>query len=122
MTRATKWLAGLTGLLGLWLIVAPFVFTVPTTPLWNAVIVGIVIAIIGGYNYYRTTQDQEVGTWGAGLNTLLGLWMIAAPFVFGVSGLPLWNAVSVGILVALFAGYNTYVGTRGGQKRRAQPT
>lgn len=40
---------------------------------------------------------------------LLALWVIAAPFVFGVGTTVMWNDVIVGGLVAVFAGYNAYV-------------
>lgn len=99
-------------MLGLWLIVAPFLLGAPTADLWNDVIVGGLIAVLAGYNWYRTTQGEEVSTSGAALNSLLGLWLIAAPFVFGVSGALLWNDVIVGIIVASLAGYDIYVGNK----------
>ncbi|UHQ99261.1 SPW repeat protein (plasmid) [Natrinema zhouii] len=104
----TKWLAGLNSLLGLWLIVAPFIFEAPTGDLWNDVIVGASIVVIGGYNYYRAANQQSVSTGAATLNALLGLWLIIAPFVFGVGGVLLWSDVIVGVIVASFAAYNVY--------------
>lgn len=122
MTEATKWLAGINAVLGLWLIAAPFVFSgVPQTSVWNAVIVGALIAIIGGYNWYLTTQDKEVSTSGAGLNTLLGLWLIAAPFLFNPGTTMLWNNVIVGAAVAILAGYNTYVANQARTAATAEP-
>lgn len=56
MTTTTKWLAGTNAVLGLWLIVVPFVFDVPTAAMWNAVIVGTLIAVFGGYNTYAATE------------------------------------------------------------------
>ena len=114
VSTTTKWLAGLNALLGLWLIAAPFVFGVPTTAMWNAVIVGALIAILGGYNYYLTTQGQEVNVSVAALNVLLGLWVIVAPFVFQPGTVALWNDVIVGALVAIFGGYNAYEANRAG--------
>lgn len=112
VSTTTKWLAGLNALLGLWLIAAPFVFDVPTAAMWNAVIVGGLIAVLGGYNYYLTTQDQEVSVSVAGLNGLLGLWVIAAPFVFQPGTAALYNDVFVGALVAIFGGYNAFKANR----------
>lgn len=112
MSTTTKWLAGLNGLLGLWLIAAPFVFTVPTAATWNAVVVGGLIAVLGGYNYYLTTSGEEVSAVAAAVNALLGLWVIAAPFVFQPGTAALWNDVIVGALVAIFGGYNAYEATR----------
>jgi hypothetical protein len=112
VSTTTKWLAGLNSLLGLWLIAVPFVLTVPTTAMWNAVIVGGLIAVLGGYNYYLTSQGEEVSVAVASLNTLLGLWVIAAPFVFRPGTVALWNDVIVGALVASFGGYNAYRANR----------
>lgn len=121
MTTTTKWLAGLNAILGLWLIVAPFVFGVTGGSLWNAVIVGALIAIVGAYNWYLTMGDEEVTVGGAGVNTLLGLWLIAAPFVFTPVTAMLWNNVVVGVLVAIFGGYNTYVANQAGSRPTAEP-
>lgn len=109
VTTTTKWLAGLNGLLGLWLIAVPFVFSVTTNAMWNAIVIGILIAALGGYNFYLTTRDEEVNATATGANTLLGLWVVVAPFVFNPGTTALYNDVIVGALVAIFAGYNTYV-------------
>jgi hypothetical protein len=110
MTRTTKWLSAANATLGLWLIVAPFVLATSTAGMWNDVVIGLVIATVGTYNYYLTTQGKEVSRSAAGLNALAGLWMIVAPFVLGgIGGAALWSDVTVGLLVTLFAGYNGYV-------------
>lgn len=106
VSTTIKWLAGINGLLGLWMIAAPFIWGAPAVDLWNDVIVGVLIAGIAGYNYYREANDQSASQGSAVVNTLLGLWLIAAPFVFGVDGVLLWNDVIVGAIVTLFAGYN----------------
>lgn len=111
MDTTTKSLAGINTILGFWLIIAPFVFEAPTSDLWNDIIVGAAIVFLAGYNYYRETDQQPMSTGSAGLNLLLGFWLIVAPFITGVSGRLLWNDVIVGILVASFAGYNTYRAT-----------
>lgn len=121
MTATTKWLAGLNSLLGLWLIAVPFVISVPTNAMWNAVVVGILIATLGGYNYYLTTQGDEVNATLAGVNALLGLWVIAAPFAFNPGMMALWNDIIVGALVAIFGGYNAYI-ARGGAQSPGQAT
>jgi hypothetical protein len=124
MTRTTKWLAGTNALLGLWLIVAPFVLATSTAGLWNDVVFGLVIASVGTYNYYLTTQGREVSTAAAGLNVVAGLWMIAAPFVLGgITGAAMLSDVTVGVLVTLFAGYNSYVSSgTGADSGRSEST
>ena len=106
VSSTVKWLAGVNGLLGLWMIVFPFLFAAPPTDLWNDVIVGTVIAGLAAYNYYRESKGEVASRVSAALNMLLGLWLIAAPFVFGVEGALLWNDVIVGTTVTLLAGYN----------------
>lgn len=108
----TKWFAGLNALFGLWLIAVPFVISVPNAAMWNAVIVGGLVATLGGYNYYLTTQGREVSVGAATTNAILGLWVIFAPFALHVGTTALWNDVVVGSLIALFAGYNGYEASR----------
>lgn len=120
MGTTTKWLAGANAVLGLWLIAAPFVFGVSGTGLWNAVIVGSLIAIVGGYNWYLTTKGEEVSVAGAGFNALLGLWVIAAPFLFDPGTSALWNDVIVGVVVSSLGGYNAYAANEA-KTQTAQP-
>lgn len=57
--------AGLVALLGLWMIIAPFVvFEVATDLLWSDVISGIIVAAIGGYNAYAGRETAGTGTAG----------------------------------------------------------
>lgn len=120
MSTTTKWLAGTNAVLGLWLIAAPFVFGVSDAGLWNAVIIGSLIALASGYNWYLTTQGEEVNRSVAYSVALLGLWVMAVPFVFGVGTAAMWNDVIVGALMATFGGYNGYVSTEQ-QSGQAQP-
>jgi uncharacterized membrane protein len=110
MSTTTKWLAGTNAVLGLWLIAAPFVLGVTVAGLWNAVVVGSLIALASGYNWYLTTTDEEVNRLVAYSAAVLGFWVIAAPFVFGVGTAAMWNDVIVGAVVASFGGYNGYAG------------
>lgn len=120
MTTTTKWLAGSNAVLGLWLLVVPFLFNAPTGALYSALTVGSLVAIVGGYNYYVTTKDKEVSSAGAGFNGLLGLYVIAAPFLFGVPTWVMWNGVIVGSLIALMGFYNAYVAGQSGSESSAQ--
>lgn len=43
---------------------------------------------------------RDWGKWASGLNLILGLALIAVPFLFGHAGVALWNEVVVGALVA----------------------
>lgn len=44
-------------------------------------------------------------------NVVLGFWLILAPFIFGLTGLARWNAIGVGVVIVLLAGYNTVQST-----------
>ncbi len=48
-------------------------------------------------------RQQNAGA--SGLNILLGIWLIIAPFVLGYSGnsTPLWNDIIFGVLIAIRA-------------------
>ena len=121
MSTTTKWLAGTNAVLGLWLIAAPFVLGVTGAGVWNAVVVGSLIALASGYNWYLTTTDEEVNRLVAYSAAVLGLWVIAAPFVFGVGTAATWNDVVVGAVVASFGGYDGYATGRQ-QQRQTQLT
>ena len=59
----SMWAAGLSALLGLWMIVAPFVFTVEGgTVFWNDVVVGALVALMAGYNMYQARRERETVT------------------------------------------------------------
>ncbi|NWG19194.1 MAG: SPW repeat protein [Chloroflexi bacterium] len=106
------WLGVLTMIAGLWFAVSPWVlnFTAETTPFYNAVVVGLLIAICGlfdafGIGRLSLRSMRVFGTIAA----LLGLWAIAAPFVLGiVDGAARWNAILTGIVVLLVSGYDAW--------------
>jgi hypothetical protein len=113
MTRTTERLAGTNMVLGVWLLIAPLLLATSSAGLWNDVLVGAVIAVCGGYNYYLVTQGKAVRFGVASVTALAGLWLLFAPFVLGgITGAAFWNDLAVGALVALFGGYNAYVSTR----------
>jgi hypothetical protein len=88
--------SGINFLLGLWLIVSPWVFGfVPGSgSMWNSVLVGILVAVIA------TIRQGGAGTisW---LNVALGAWMVASPWVFAytVNGDRTWNSIITGAFI-----------------------
>ncbi|MFC4447574.1 SPW repeat domain-containing protein [Halorussus aquaticus] len=119
-TTASKWLSGANALLGLWLFLVPtFVWGVSGANYWNDLLIGAAIAILGAYGFYAATDEGVVPRWSSGLNALLGLWTIAAAFVWTLAGVAFWNAVVVGVLVAAFGGYNAYAGTKATEETTA---
>ncbi len=51
VSQSIKLLASTNVLLGLWLVVAPFLWNAPTADLWSDVIVGALITLLAGYNW-----------------------------------------------------------------------
>ncbi|MCO8243181.1 SPW repeat protein [Haladaptatus sp. AB643] len=108
----SKWASGANVLLGLWLFFIPtFVWSASGASFWNDIIVGAAITIIGAYGVYSATNGDSPANWSNGLNTLLGLWMIASAFIWGGTALLFWNDIVVGVVVAVLAGFATFTGS-----------
>ncbi len=135
-----KWISGLVALIGAWMIAAPFVFEtiwpaqfeLLEAHFWSDVIVGLALLVLGGYNYYRRSDERLANSGVAMLIALLGLWMIATPFVFGIEGadvgmdvladgdLMAWNDVLLGLVVFLLGAYSAYEARDTGTTRPAR--
>ncbi len=86
--------SGINVVLGIWLIISPFVlaFTNNQTAKWNDIATGIAVALLA--------------LWGQSWwNVILGIWLIVSPFVLGFANAPtlLWNNVILGVLVGIVA-------------------
>jgi hypothetical protein len=100
-----------TGILGLILVGAPWIFGYADTSAarWTSVLVGgatLVVSLIEAAKADRETWEY----WAAGL---LGLVAIVAPFVFGFSTYSnaLWSSAGIGILITIFSGTKLFTGT-----------
>lgn len=109
-----KWISMLIALLGLWLLAEAFVLDLGDANFWNDVIIGAALVALGGYNYYRRS-DERFGSVSVGaFVALLGLWLLAAPFVLTPEGtaamdaIPFWNDVIVGLLALVLGAYSAY--------------
>ena len=97
-------------LAGLWEILAPFVigYSSVTGAMVNAVIFGIILLGLGILAAITNSQGSiTVLSW---LNTMLGLWLILAPFVLSynkVTGAVV-NDVTIGIVV-VFLGFRAAI-------------
>jgi hypothetical protein len=91
-----KWKGWTNGVLGLWLLLAPFLGISAKGHYWNDLIVGIIVAVVG----FGMVQGKPWQGWTAGF---LGLWLIIAAFIPGlVSGAGLiWNNIIVGLIVVI---------------------
>lgn len=114
-----KWASWLAALVGLWVLVSPFVLSGAFgsgTPMYSTAIGGVVVLGLSAFGAYsiRTgaeTPPNSLGEIGGWLAALLGLWMAVSPFVLTgeiASGTPMWSNVVAGILAAVLAAYAGY--------------
>lgn len=54
------------------------------------------------------TLDTDAMKWLSGLAALIGLWILASPFVYESTRAGEWNNIAVGAAILLLAGYNFY--------------
>jgi hypothetical protein len=89
--------------LGIWVIISPFVFGVHSpNAVWSNVVAGVLVGILA---LLRWSMHQPGWSW---LNLILGIWLVISPFVLFISGAAMWNNVILGIIVAALALTNTY--------------
>jgi len=98
---ARRWQDWLNLILGLWLIVVPFLGTdmLLSTAAWTGYGFGLVIALLSGLALYRPQ------TWEEWTSLAIGLLLIASPFVLGFTsmGLLMWNYIVIGFVIAVDA-------------------
>ncbi len=104
---------GIIVLVGLWLIVSPFLlgYAGNAVALWDSIIIGIVIGAIALVRAYSTGASF----WLSWFSFVLGLWLIIAPYVLSYSGLNFehWNTTLVGIVVASLSAWSALTPTAG---------
>ena len=54
----------------------------------------------------RDTLNPRVMQWVSGLAALVGLWLVASPFLFEATDTAVWNDTLVGTAIFALAGYN----------------
>jgi hypothetical protein len=107
--------SGINILLGIWLIVSPWVFDYGgRAPVLNSVYVGALISILAAFRL--ATLDRSAGL--SAINLILGLWTIASPWVCGYSANvgAVWDNLLLGIAVATLASWR-WSATLFGQNR-----
>ncbi len=102
-----KPLSWLIAIVGAWELAAPFVLgaTATTAFLADAIIIGVALVVLGVWAALTDLRGTlRTLDW---LNALVGVWLVAAPFVLGYTGVAsaLWNDVLVGIAVAVLGGW-----------------
>jgi hypothetical protein len=93
----THWRDAANFILGLWLIISPWVlaYAMETLPTWNACIVGVIIAVAAAAAFFAFHKWEE---W---VNVVLAAWLIISPFLLGYQAhaTVLWNQIVVGVVV-----------------------
>jgi hypothetical protein len=110
------WLAAVVCLLGLALLVEVVVLELGGGQFWNDVLAGTTLLGGGAYNYYRRSR-AEFGSIGvACLVALVGLWLVASPFLLGsapgvvrtAGSAAVWIDIVVGVLAFGLGTYSAY--------------
>jgi hypothetical protein len=98
-------------ILGLFLLLSPWLVGYSGAPAQNALISGVVIAGLSVAALAAFAQWEE---W---LNLLLGLWVLVSPWVLGFQGTAATVHIAVGILVAALAAIEMWLMQRTPQTR-----
>ena len=115
-TERGKGLSAVIAILGIWMVVEAFWFDLVAAQFWNDVLVGVLLLAVGGYNYYRRADEELGSVAAASVAALAGLWLIAAPFLFGAdvgltettNNLAFWNDIVVGLIALVLGAYSAY--------------
>ncbi len=104
MDRPDRTPSALNVLLSLWLIISPFVLSFAgSTGMWIAVITGAIVLVLAWLRYNSAASAPGL-SW---IVALLGIWLIVAPFLFGMAGVSrlLIDYVIVGIGYIVFGSW-----------------
>ncbi len=99
MQTTTRWQDVLSMLLGFWLLLSPVILGFYTLEMgvavWHSFILGLVVAAVS------IAALTRFYIWEEWVNVVLGLWLIASPFVLGFTGVTeaMWNHIIVGLLI-----------------------
>lgn len=102
-------LAGFAAVLGTWIFWSGVFFTGAGWIILNNVLIGAAIAVLAAYTAARPSGGRLPPLAVPLLIVPLGLWTVAAPFVFGIPmDILFWSNVIMGALVTLLAAASVY--------------
>jgi hypothetical protein len=103
----TRWHDWITLIFGFWLLISPWwlqyftgrPYTDQTAASWNSILFGIAVVYVA---IWALAQPQKWEEW---INLVLGVWLIASPWVLGFHAYTIAtvNLVTVGLVIALFS-------------------
>ncbi|HKL77523.1 MAG TPA: SPW repeat protein [Gammaproteobacteria bacterium] len=101
MQGQTRWQDWANLIFGVWMLLSPAVLAMDTAgaAAWNAYIVGIAVGVIAIIALIQPAGWEEV------VNLLLGLWLLASPWIIGFSAVAaaVTNQVIFGLLIVIGA-------------------
>ncbi|SDJ49370.1 SPW repeat domain-containing protein [Natronorubrum texcoconense] len=113
--RKVSVISAIVAVIGAWVVLSVVaLYDVSQAAFWNNVLVGSVVFLAAGYNYYRVVNDIPLSVGVSGLVALLGIWLIVSPALLemqaglGLTTSPFWSTLGSGLLIAALAGYNAY--------------
>lgn len=98
---------GLTALAGLWLLVAPFFYSLTGGAEWNQLFFGAVLLLAGVYELINTKTYYT--SWLAGLT---GVWLVVSPYIFNTPLATTRSEIIVGIVALVSALWDGVTVTR----------
>lgn len=111
----SEWRSWIAALLGLWVLVSPFVLSGSITegaPFWSNVVTGILVTVLASYGAYSVGQKAVgIAAWPDWLAALVGLWVLVSPFLLRgaiTEGTPYWSNIVAGLVILLLAAYSVY--------------
>lgn len=114
--RTRSYLSGIASLFGLWIALSPFVYEgIAEMGTWNNVLVGAVIFIAAGYNFYRQYNATPANVGVSTLVALLGVWLVVAALALEMLDGAFWSTLVSGAIIAVLSGAVGYA------SRRARP-
>ncbi len=103
-----RWQDGVELVLGVWLAASPWILGFADMPfaMWNAVILGVAIVV------YALVEMGVPRAWEEWISMAMGAWLVMSPFVlnFSANSMASWNAIVVGVLIAVFAAWAMAIG------------
>jgi SPW repeat len=104
-TATERWQDSLNVVLGVWLILSPWILGFASTPaaMWNAVLIGLVIAAAAA------AALVDFHKWEEWADMAFGLWLLLSPWILGFAAMlaaATWNFVVVGILTIALAAWS----------------
>lgn len=101
MEERTRWQDWANLIFGVWILVSPAVLVMDTggVAAWNAYVLGIAVGVIAIIALIQPAGWEEV------INLLLGLWLLASPWILGFSAVSaaVTNQVIFGLLIVVGA-------------------